>query len=125
TLSTRGKRIVLSWSNNLDAWLAGRKRKFPLPLSRFRKLTVAGNNSRLHFDGKIWPRRKPKARRPGKIEITVKPSALVILQPIQSLRSLGLILFANKSWRFASETFESTECAGPITLPHARSSESF
>jgi diacylglycerol kinase family enzyme len=40
----------------LDAWLAGqKKRKFPLPLSRFKKLKVAWNNSRLHFDGKVWP----------------------------------------------------------------------
>ena len=43
-------------------------------------------NSRLEqfaasFRRQIWPRKKPKARRPGKIEITVKPSALVILQP--------------------------------------------
>src|SRR5205085_11390409 len=65
----------------LDAWLGGRKRKFPLPLSRFRELKMVWNNSRLHFDGKVWPRKKQKTKRTRTIEIKVKPSALVIFQP--------------------------------------------
>jgi len=66
----------------LDAWLAGKRQKFPLPLSRFRKLTVElKNNSRLHLDGKPWPGKKRKPKGAGKIEIMVKPSALVILRP--------------------------------------------
>jgi diacylglycerol kinase (ATP) len=69
--------------NYLDGWLAGRKKqKFPLPLSRFRNLKVEWNNSPLHFDGKVWPKKNKKSKNRGKkIEITVKPSALIILQP--------------------------------------------
>jgi diacylglycerol kinase (ATP) len=65
----------------LDARLAGRRAKFPLPLRRFRKLKLVWKNSTLHFDSKVWPRKKQKAKSPSTIEITVKPSALVILQP--------------------------------------------
>jgi diacylglycerol kinase (ATP) len=65
----------------LDARLAGQKVKFPLPLRRFRKLNIVWDNSTLHFDGKVWPRKNKKAKTPSDIEITVKPSALVILQP--------------------------------------------
>jgi hypothetical protein len=65
----------------LDARLAGAKVKFPLPLRRFRTLKIVWKNSTLHFDDKVWPRKKQKAKSPSDIEITVKPSALVILQP--------------------------------------------
>src|SRR6266567_1543920 len=65
----------------LDARLAGQKVKFPLPLRRFRKLNIVWENSTLHFDDKVWPRKNKKAKTPSDIEITVKPSALVILQP--------------------------------------------
>jgi diacylglycerol kinase (ATP) len=66
----------------LDAWLAGRKQKFPLSVSRFRKITIdLEKNSRLHFDGKLWPDKKQKTKRRHKIEITVKRSALLILTP--------------------------------------------
>jgi diacylglycerol kinase (ATP) len=67
----------------LDGWLAGRKKqKFPLPLSRFRDLKIEWNNSRLRFDGKTWPKKKRKSKSSRKkIAITVKPSALVFLQP--------------------------------------------
>ena len=67
----------------LDAWLAGRKRKrFPLPLSRFRRLKFDWNGSRLHCDGKLRPPKKAKVKEAtNKIEVTVKPSSLVILQP--------------------------------------------
>jgi diacylglycerol kinase family enzyme len=65
----------------LDARLAGQKVKFPLPLRRFRNLNIVWENSTLHFDGKVWPRKNKKAKTPSDIEITVKPSALVILQP--------------------------------------------
>ena len=64
----------------LDARLAGRRAKFPLPLRRFRELKIVWENSMLHFDDKVWPRKKQKAKSPSDIEITVKPSALVILQ---------------------------------------------
>jgi len=65
----------------LDARLAGQRVKFPLPLRRFRKLNIVWENSTLHFDDKVWPRKNKKAKTPSDIEILVKPSALVILQP--------------------------------------------
>jgi len=65
----------------LNARLAGRRVKFPLPLRRFRKSKIVWENSTLHFDDKLGPRKKQKAISPSEIEITVKPSALVILQP--------------------------------------------
>jgi hypothetical protein len=65
----------------LDAQLAGRRSKFPLPLRRFRELKVVWQKSPLHFDDKLWPRKNQKPKSPGEIEITVKRSALVILQP--------------------------------------------
>jgi len=68
----------------LDARLAGRRAKFPLPLRRFRELKIVWENSMLHFDDKVWPRKKQKAKSPSDIEITVKPSALVILQPARA-----------------------------------------
>jgi diacylglycerol kinase family enzyme len=67
---------------SLDAWLAARrKRKFPLPLSRFRKLKVECGNSLLHLDGKLWPRKKQKMKPGDVVEITLKPSALLVLRP--------------------------------------------
>jgi len=65
----------------LDARLAGQRVKFPLPLRRIRKLNIVWENSTLHFDDKVWPRKNKKAKTPSDIEIMVKPSALVILQP--------------------------------------------
>jgi diacylglycerol kinase family enzyme len=65
----------------LDARLAGAKVKFPLPLRRFRTLKIAWENSMLHFDSKVWPRKKQETKSLSEIEITVKSSALVILQP--------------------------------------------
>ena len=65
----------------LDARLAGQSVKFPLPLRRFRKLNIVWENATLHFDDKVWPRKNQKTRSSSDIEITVKPSALVILQP--------------------------------------------
>jgi diacylglycerol kinase family enzyme len=66
----------------LDARLAGQRVKFPLPLRRFRKINIVWENSTLHFDSKVWPRKKQKAKSPSTIEITVKPSALMIQQPV-------------------------------------------
>jgi diacylglycerol kinase family enzyme len=65
----------------LDARLAGTNPKFPLPFRKFRELTVVWKNSTLHFDGKVWPRKKKKVKRAGEIEIAVKPSGLLILRP--------------------------------------------
>jgi diacylglycerol kinase family enzyme len=65
----------------LDVRLAGRRPKFPLPLRRFRESKIGWENSTVHFDDEVWPRKKQKAKSLSDIEITVKPSALVILQP--------------------------------------------
>jgi diacylglycerol kinase family enzyme len=65
----------------LDGRLAGRKAKFPLPLRRFRESKILCENSTLHFDDKVWPPKNQKTKRANEIEITVKPSALVILRP--------------------------------------------
>jgi hypothetical protein len=46
-------------------------------------------NATLHFDSKVWPRKNEKAKSPSDIEITVKPSALVILQPERAERKLA------------------------------------
>jgi diacylglycerol kinase (ATP) len=72
----------------LDARLAGHRVKFPLPLRRFRKLNIVWENSTLHFDDKVWPRKKQEAKSPSDIEITVKPSALVIPQPAGAQQKL-------------------------------------
>jgi diacylglycerol kinase (ATP) len=66
---------------HLEARLAGRKHKFPLPIRRFRQLRVIWEGSALHLDDEPWPRKKQTPKSPSEIEITVKPSALVILRP--------------------------------------------
>jgi diacylglycerol kinase family enzyme len=68
-------------TDHLDARLAGKQYKFPLPTRRFRKVLLAWQGSRLHFDDELWPRKNQKVKSPAEIEITVKPSALVLLQP--------------------------------------------
>jgi hypothetical protein len=73
----------------LDARLAGAKIKFPLPLRRFRTLKIGWENSTLHFDSKVWPDKNQKAKSPKEIQITVKPSALVILQPERAHQELA------------------------------------
>jgi diacylglycerol kinase (ATP) len=65
----------------LDSWLAGRRKKFPLRISRCRKLKIVAKNSGVHIDGKIWPKKNRKSKRSYQIDITVKPSALIVLQP--------------------------------------------
>jgi diacylglycerol kinase (ATP) len=66
---------------HLDARLAGKKHKFPLPIRKFHQLEIAWGGLTLHFDDKPWPRKKLKPKGPGKVEIAVKRSALVILRP--------------------------------------------
>ena len=64
-----------------DARLAGKKNKFPLAVRRFRRLRILWQGLTLHFDDKLWPRKRQRAPNPSEIEITVKPSALTILRP--------------------------------------------
>jgi len=65
----------------LDARLAGASSKFPLPFRRFSELKVVWKNTAIHFDGKYWPRKRQKVKSPREIEITVRPSGLLILGP--------------------------------------------
>jgi len=67
--------------DHFDARLAGKKSKFPLPVRRFRRLRILWQGSTLHFDDKLWPGKGERVASPNEIEITVKPSALIILQP--------------------------------------------
>jgi diacylglycerol kinase (ATP) len=68
--------------DHLDARLAGKRSKFPLPIRRFRRLQVVWEgSSKLHLDDKLWPRKKQESKQRRKIDITVRPSALVILRP--------------------------------------------
>jgi diacylglycerol kinase family enzyme len=80
-----GDRPVLT--RHLDARLAGKKSRFPLPTRRFRKLKTVWEKSIFHFDDNLWPEKKQKPGSTSEIEITVKPSALLILQPETSLRA--------------------------------------
>src|SRR6266480_4779130 len=68
--------------DHLDARLAGKKPKFPLPIRRFRKLQVVWvGSSKPHLDDELWSRKKQQSKQRREIEITVRPSALVILRP--------------------------------------------
>jgi diacylglycerol kinase (ATP) len=66
---------------HFDARIAGKKSKSPLPTRRFRELRIAWKGSTIHFDDKLWPDKKQSRRSSSEIKITVKPSALIILQP--------------------------------------------
>ena len=66
---------------HLDATLAGKKSKFPLPMRNFRELEIVWERSPIHLDAKLWPGKKEKPKKATKVKITVKPSALVILRP--------------------------------------------
>src|SRR6266480_674437 len=66
---------------HLDARVAGKKSKSPLPARRFHELRVVWKGSTLHLDDKLWPEKKQSEKSSNEIKITVKPSALIILQP--------------------------------------------
>jgi len=66
---------------HLDARVAGKKSKSPLPTRRFRQLRVVYNESALHFDDELWPDKKQTGKLHNEIRITVRQSALIILQP--------------------------------------------
>ena len=66
---------------HLDARLAGKNSKFPLPMRKFRELNITWEDAPIHLDDKLWPDEKDRPKKLSKIKITVKPSALVILRP--------------------------------------------
>jgi diacylglycerol kinase family enzyme len=67
---------------HLAARLADKKSKFRLPTRKFRQLRTVWTGSTIHLDGKSWPAKNQKPGRFRKIEINVKPSALIIWQPV-------------------------------------------
>jgi diacylglycerol kinase family enzyme len=69
----------------LDARLAGKKSKFPLPARKFRELRINRRGTTMHFDGEAWPSKKDKPKS-GAIEITVRPAALAIWKPVLKSR---------------------------------------
>jgi diacylglycerol kinase (ATP) len=71
---------------HLDARVAGKKSKSPLPARRFRELRVVWKGSTLHLDDKLWPETKQSEKSSNEIKITVKPSALIILQPAAAVK---------------------------------------
>ena len=71
---------------HLDARVAGKKSESPLPARRFRELRVVWKGSTLHLDDKLWPEKKQSEKSYNEIKITVKPSALIILQPAAAVK---------------------------------------
>src|SRR6266536_6684017 len=71
---------------HLDARVAGKKSKSPLPARRFRELRVVWKGSTLHLDDKLWPEKKQSGKSSNEIKITVKPSALIILRPAATVK---------------------------------------
>jgi hypothetical protein len=71
---------------HFDARVAGKKSKSPLPTRRFRELRVAWKGSTLHLDDKLWPEKKQSGKSSNEIKITVKLSALIILQPAAAVK---------------------------------------
>jgi hypothetical protein len=72
----------------LDARLAGQRTKLSLPIRRFRKLKISSRKSTIHIDDRFWPRKKQQSKHWNEIEITVKQSASVILEPAANLKGL-------------------------------------
>ena len=66
---------------HLDARLAGKQSKFPLPMRKFRELEIVWEEGQIHLDDALWPGKKDQPRKLDKVKITVKSSALVIQRP--------------------------------------------
>jgi len=67
---------------HVEAHLSGRKERVPLTPRKFRELEITSPPGAIHLDGKEWPSTKSNnGRRPGSVEITIKPAALTIWQP--------------------------------------------
>jgi hypothetical protein len=74
-------------AKHFDARVAGKKSNSPLPARKFRELRVVWNDSTLHFDDKLWPDKKQSQKSSSEIKITVKHSALIILQPAPAVKT--------------------------------------
>jgi diacylglycerol kinase (ATP) len=76
-----GERDRSALMEYLEARLAGQKTKLSLPIRRFRNLKTISKKSTIHLDDTFWPRKRQQSKHRSEIEITVKPSALIVLQP--------------------------------------------
>lgn len=74
-------------TEHFDARVAGKKSKSPLPTRRFQKLQISWKGSMLHLDDKLWPEKKPREKAASEIKITVKPAALIVLQPAPAVKT--------------------------------------
>ena len=70
---------------HFDARVAGKKSKSPLPTRRFRELRIVWKGSTIHLDDELWRNKNKKSS--DEIKITVKPSALIILQPAATIKT--------------------------------------
>jgi diacylglycerol kinase (ATP) len=71
---------------HFDARVAGKKSKSPLPTRRFRELRIIWKGSTIHLDDELWRDKKKTKKSVDEIKITVKPSALIILQPAATIK---------------------------------------
>ena len=71
------------FTKHVDAHLAGRKTRVPLPARKFRELKITSPSSAMHLDGEPGPGKKKNGKARGKVEITVKRAALLIWQSQQ------------------------------------------
>jgi len=62
----------------LDARMAGKKIKSPLPTRRFREFPVTWKRSTIHLDDELRQNPKKNKKLSNEIRITVKASALII-----------------------------------------------
>src|SRR6266446_5870580 len=74
-------------AKHFESRVDGKKSNSPLPARKFRKLRVVWKGPALHLDDKLWPKKKQSGKSSNEIEITVKPSALIILQPAPAVKT--------------------------------------
>jgi len=74
-------------AKHFEARVDGKRSNSPLPARKFRKLRVVWKGPALHLDDKLWPKKKQSGTSSNEIEITVKPSALIILQPAPAVKT--------------------------------------
>ena len=72
---------------HFEARVAGQTSKSPLPTRRFHELRISWKGSTIHLDDKLWRNKKKDKKSSAEIKITVKPSALIILQPIATIKT--------------------------------------
>ena len=74
-------------TEHFDARVAGKKSKSPLPTRRFRELRIVWKGSTIHLDDELWRDKKKNKKSADEIKITVKPSALIFLQPAATIKT--------------------------------------